>query len=115
MAKHQHLTMEFVDQQIHHWQNVRQILLRIEEHPTDSIETRIYKRYLKLGNVATVAKELNEEGFRLLNETTGKQLKFTSNDVSDFIRSKKIDDEEMMQLTRTILKDHTAFANKHWN
>jgi len=115
MAQFKYLTVESVECQIRYWENVRQILLRTDETPNDNIETRIVKKYLRLQNVAKVAKELNNENYTLISQATGKPRKYTSNDVSDTIRHAEIDDKEMLNLVRIILKDHTAFINRLHN
>ena len=115
MARFRYLTVESVECQIRYWENVRQILLRTDETPDDSIETRIVKKYLRLQKVVEVAKELNNENYTLTSQATGKPRKYTANDISDIIRHAKIDDEEMLNLARAILKDHTAFINRLYN
>lgn len=115
MARNKVITIELAERQIQEWEKIRNILYRIPESEGDSIDVRIIKKYLRCGSVAEVAKELNDEGFLTVSKTTGKQRKFVSNDVSDTIRDKTIEDGEMLNLARAILRDHTAFMNRLFN
>ena len=115
MARSKVITVELAEQQIREWEKIRNILNRISESAEDSIEVRMIKKYLRCGSVAEVARELNDEGFLTVSKTTEKPCKFVSNDVSDTIRNHSIDDLEMLNLARMILKDHTAFMNRLFN
>ena len=115
MARSKVITVEIAEKQIREWEKIRDILGRITESAEDSIELRIVKKYLRCGSVADVAKELNGEGFLTKSKATGNPCKFSSNDVSDVIRSGSIEDTEMLALARKILQDHTTFMNRLFN
>ena len=115
MARSKVITVEIAEQQIQTWELIRDILLRIPETNEDDGNTRIIKKYLKYGSVATVATEMNNEGYRKINESTGQPRKLSSNDISEVIRDGEIADKEMQALARMILDDHTAFINRIFN
>ncbi len=115
MARSKVNTVEIAEQQIKNWEHIRDILLRIPETDEDDRDTRIIKKYLKCGSVATVAAEMNNEGYEKISESTGKPCRLSSNDISDFIRNGEIADKDMHALARMILDDHTAFINRIFN
>lgn len=115
MPRSKSITVESAEKQIQYWTKVRDILLRISEAENDDLDTRIIKKYLKLGSVVAVATELNTEGILTTSKTTGKPCKFISNDISEVIREHSIPDIEMLELARTILADHSAFINRMYN
>lgn len=107
-------TVEMADSQIKKWTTIKEVIARSQEVLTsDNLYTRVYKLYLKYTSVAEVAQNLNNQGFRVPGITG--QRKFTTNDVSEIIRTENIPDAELQCLVREILADATRFINKLWN
>lgn len=115
MARSKVITVEIAEQQIQTWELIRDILLRTPEKEDDDVNTRVIKKYLRCGSVATVATEMNNEGYGAISKATGKPCKLSSNDISEVIRTAEIADKEMQALARKILEDHSAFINRIFN
>lgn len=62
----------------------------MESYVTDSVEKKAIKSYILLGSVAEVAKEINDEGYRLL--TKNGERKYIGKDISNIINSETMDD-----------------------
>lgn len=62
----------------------------MESYVADSVEKKVLYAYILVGSVADVAKEINEEGYRLL--TTNGERKYIGKDISNIINSETLDD-----------------------
>lgn len=75
-------------------------------HPENMKEEAI-KLYAKLGNVSTVAKMLNEKGFRKEGKlVAGKraQVKLISNDITEMINGEIRDGDQLHPIVKNALK-----------
>lgn len=109
------LTIEYAELQILYWIRVKETLMCLDECQDDNLETRVIKKYLKLGSLSDVAFELNNEGFRNISPRTRQRIKFYSNDISDIIRTCSIENDFMLNLARQLLDNHYNFTAKIYN
>lgn len=100
--------------QIKKWMKIKETIARSREIlPSDDLNMRVYKLYLKYTSVADVTHKLNDQGIKV-SSATG-QRKITTNDVSIIIRTVNISDSELQNLVREIFSDSTRLINKLWN
>lgn len=66
-------------------QMIKQVLVSLQSYrPIDQNDIAVVK-YIHKPNVDTVAKEMNNEGFRIISPSTGKKIKYNSNDITALI------------------------------
>jgi len=84
------MNIEVIDTEIEHLKYLKNLCL--EEVPEGAtLDTIIYKKYLKMESVKNVAKRLNDEGYRIRSPATGEQIKYQSNDITARLKDKKAD------------------------
>lgn len=62
----------------------------MDSYVTDSVERKVIKSYILAGSVSEVAKEINDQGYRLL--TKNGERKYIGKDISNIINGEIMDD-----------------------
>lgn len=109
------MTLEKVEEKIKYWQKVKELLM--QELPLNaSLDTIIYKKYLEIENVKVVADWINEQGYRRKNATTGNEIKYTSNDITERLKDKNAQvSSELRDCVKQLFLQHKAYINKRYN
>lgn len=82
----------------------------------DSFENIVFKKYLQLENVKSVAKYLNDEGYRIKTYSYKGERKYIGTDVTRIILNKyaKVDDQ-LKDVVRLIQKRNYESTLKKWS
>lgn len=82
----------------------------------DSFENIVFKKYLQLENVKSVAKYLNDEGYRIKTYSYKGERKYIGTDVTRIISNKyaKVDDQ-LKDVVRLIQKRNYESTLKKWS
>lgn len=82
----------------------------------DSFENIVFKKYLQLENVKSVAKYLNDEGYRIKTYSYKGERKYIGTDVTKIILNKyaKVDDQ-LKDVVRLIQKRNYESTLKKWS
>lgn len=85
-------------------------LLSISIAEEDSIEEKIFKKYLEIESVAKVAKYINDIGYRI------RTRKYIANDISDLITNKDIviKNSELRRVVIKIFNGHKKGKRIFW-
>ena len=103
---------EFILKQIDYWQLIKRLWEESDVFQNeDSLDTATFKLYLRFGSVKKVADELNNLGYRIPNKN-GKPIKLTSNDITEIIVHKHIENTELEEIVKSLQKNHKSFALK---
>lgn len=114
MSRKKQWTVEMVDEQIKKWRLIREIIERSATiYEYDSYETKVFKLYLKHSSVIKVAEILNQEGNRIKSANGNRKL--STNDISEVIKNKSIEDSELQSLVKKIFNNSKDFINSIFN
>ena len=86
------------------------VLDRCTIKPDDSLEIIVFKKYIELGDVVKVTAYINEKGYRIQTNSYIGERKYISNDITNIISNRSIDDElsyaikEMKEIDRMLIK-----------
>lgn len=82
---------------------------------TDSFETIIFKKYLELENVQSVAKYINDLGYRIKTDSYVGERKYIGKDITDIL-CKNVDVEAKLKKVVQNLQDKNYREMlKHWS
>ncbi|GKT29632.1 recombinase family protein [Aduncisulcus paluster] len=69
---------------------LRQVTEQVLEKPVETLHDVMLQRYIRLQSGKTAVTELNEEGYRIISESTGNQRKLEPGDILRTIKDKSI-------------------------
>lgn len=97
----------------------KEIIKVIEENTeikdTDSLETIVFKKYLELENVQSVAKYINDLGYRIKTNSYVGERKYKGTDITNIL-AKDVDVEKKLKKVVQNLQDKNySEMLKHWS
>ena len=86
---------------------------KIKKH--DNVETKIYKLYMQLDNVTSVANKINNMDYRISTNSKKGKRKYTTNDITYVITNKEaIVEKELKEVVQEIQKINYGKQGKRW-
>lgn len=107
-------SLEYIEHQLHIWTQAKEVWQRCEVSENDDLNNAIFKTYFRNPRGKTTKEIVNNLGYRLPSETLHDGKKISEKDVSEIIRTVKIDDKELETIVRFLLDNRTKLSFIDW-
>lgn len=103
-------TLEFIEEKIQHWENIKQVYYRTDIKPNDDLATCTYKLYFRMTDTVQVTNTLRKMGFSIPGIRI-ESRKITTADVSSILQNKTIPDIELQNIVRDIFLHNKMYGS----
>ncbi len=99
--------------------NFKEIIEALEKYSeikdTDSFETIVFKKYLELENVQSVAKYINDLGYRIKTDSYIGERRYKGTDITEILIKDADVEEKLKKVVQNLQDRNYSEMLKHWS
>lgn len=111
------ITAKSIEGHLIKWQKIKKAweapVIPDDEATDENLTLFIFQSYLHIQSVADVSDKINSLGFRK-NSSSGRRINYIPTDISDIIRNREIEDQDLQFACREIIGENTKAVGKKY-